>query len=515
MPVLENLYWQANSRFRLGIVLIIVAALGRACVFRPGTDYPGKHFNQGANAAWLGVSWVNEPHSSSELASLADNLAQRQIQQVFVYAAYLKPDGQFSSTHENAPDFISGLKAANPTLNIQAWIGLPLDSVVLSDAAVREKIVRFCVELVRTTGFDGIHLDPEPIPTDEESVLILLDELRAALGPTSTLSIATRWIWPIFPDVRWPLVGRVAWRASYYREVSQRVDQMAVMTYDSALPFAFLYRQWTRFQVIEISRAVEDTDVQLFFGVPTSEEETRTHRARAENMRSGLEGVIDGLNDAQSHSAMVAGVAIYPYWETDEAEWRTYEKLWLGEPEVTHVPLSTRTPEHLPSRVPAMVPTVLDNPTLTPISTSFSLLPAPTLTSERRICASVDFSSYQLVVGENDWDSLIGYRPPRSWVPGDGWKKEVGIYNTTSHYGLKGYRRRNQYLFTMEKEICRYGDGGRYGLSEIVDYLWFSLEGNQILIGSVLHWLTPEITERYQCRMEECITMTCYDNVWG
>ncbi len=321
-----------RSRFwlRLGVALIAVAAVSRACLCRPSTDYPGEHFKQNTNAAWLSVAWVNEPHGAQEFVALANDLERYRIRYVFAYTSYLKPDGEFNPTYNHAADFVSGLKAAAPTLNVQAWIGLPLQYVDLSDTVVREEIARLCIELVHTTGFDGIHLDPEPIPTDDESVLLLLDDVRAALGPAPTLSIATRRIWPLFPDVPWPLVGRWAWRAGYYREVSQRVDQVVAMTYDSAMPLAFLYRQWMRFQVIEIGRAVDGTDVQLFFGVPTSEEKTWTHWPRAENMRSGLDGVIAGLNDAEARPAAVVGVAIYPYWETDDAEWRTYEELWLG-----------------------------------------------------------------------------------------------------------------------------------------------------------------------------------------
>jgi len=319
--------------FWLGLVLITLVTVSRACIFRPGTDHPGSHFNQGANAAWLGVEWVNEAHSAQEIATLGSGLDRRQIRYIFVYTSYLRPDGQFNPTYGYMTDFVSRLKATNPALHIQAWIGLPLGYVDLSDTTGRGEIVQFCVDLVRTTGVDGIHLDAEPIPTDEEDVLALLDELRDALGSGPTLSIATRRIWPILPDVQWPLVGQVAWRASYYREVAQRVDQIAVMTYDSAMSWAFLYRQWTRFQVIEISRVVEGIDVQLFFGIPTSEEKSWTHWPRAENMSSGLEGIVDGLNDAEARPAAVTGVAIYPYWETDEAEWRVYEELWLDRSE--------------------------------------------------------------------------------------------------------------------------------------------------------------------------------------
>ncbi len=320
--------------FWLGLVLITMATVSRACVFHSATYYPGSHFNRGTNAAWLGVEWVNEPHSAQEITALADNLDRHQIRYVFVYTSYLKPDGRFNPTYGHMSNFVSQLKATNSALHVQAWIGLPLGYVTLNDATVRGEIVQFCVDLVRTMGIDGIHLDPEPIPTDEGNVLVLLSELRDALGSDSTLSIAARRIWPILPDVRWPLVGQVAWRASYYREIARRVDQIAVMTYDSAMPWAYLYRQWTRFQVVEISRAVSGTDVQLFFGIPTSEERTWTHWPWAENMESGLKGVIDGLNDLRSYPMVVAGVAIYPYWETDEDEWRVYEELWLGRSDI-------------------------------------------------------------------------------------------------------------------------------------------------------------------------------------
>jgi hypothetical protein len=59
-------------------------------------------------------------------------------------------------------------------------------------------------------------------------------------------------------------------------------------------------------------------------------EATRSHRPGAENVASGLLGLLDGLNDDAARPGAVTGVAVYPQWETDEAEWRTYRALWLG-----------------------------------------------------------------------------------------------------------------------------------------------------------------------------------------
>lgn len=323
------------------LILLGLVALGRGCFFRPATNFPGTYFNRGTNAAWLDVEWVKDPHQSDEIVALARDLRQREIRYVFVFVSYLKADGRFNSTYSYAAQFTHALKDAQPDLNVQAWIGLPLNQprlvggvyghVNLSDATTRQKIVTFCHDLILQGGFDGIHIDAEPVPNGDTNVLTLLDEVRRAIGPNSTLSIASRRIWPVFSDMPLPLTGLVVWRASYYREVAKRVDQIAVMTYDSAMPLPELYRQWTRFQVIEISRAIGGMSVDLLFGIPTSEEKTWSHWPNAENMRSGLQGVIDGLNDAKARPSAVTGVAIYPHWETDATEWATYESLWLGQ----------------------------------------------------------------------------------------------------------------------------------------------------------------------------------------
>lgn len=261
--------------------------------------------------------------------ALADDLRRREISVVYVYTSYLRSTGQFGPSYSFASASIQSLKVSYPELNVQAWLGLPLrggslDGYVDLDQATRHYVAEFCAELVRN-GFNGVHLDPEPIASGDTEVLALLDEARQALGPQATLSIATWRIWPLFPEVDWPLALQWRWSAAYYRDIARRVDQIAVMTYDSGLPSPYLYRLWQRGQMVNISRALEGIPVELFIGVPTSEEATRTHNPSAENMTSGLLGVRDGL-----HNSAITGVAIYPYWETDATEWATYEALWLG-----------------------------------------------------------------------------------------------------------------------------------------------------------------------------------------
>jgi hypothetical protein len=279
-----------------------------------------------------------DKHSPEETAALASGLKQRRIRYVFVYTTYLRKDGEFSETYTDAAAFVTALKHASPEIGVLAWIGLPLKTgeganayhVDLSSVQTRRKIVEFTGNLIREAGFDGVHLDPEPIRSGDQSVLALLEEMRNRLGPGVILSIAARRIWPVYPDAPWPLVGAIAWREDYYRDIARRVDQLVVMAYDSGLPLAWMYRKWLQFEVISASRAVEGIDVELLIGISTSEEKTTSHYPRAENMRDGLQGVIDGLNDKASRPDEVDGVAVYPAWETDSAEWAIYESLWLA-----------------------------------------------------------------------------------------------------------------------------------------------------------------------------------------
>lgn len=290
----------------------------RACVFRPGGDAPGPSFNRGTNAAWLNVEWVNQPHTDTEIDSLADSLVALQIRDVFAYASYLRTGNVFGEGAQHAAAYVARVKAHTPQLRIQAWIGLPLRSiggtVDLRDPATRDLIADFCRRLIRDAGFAGIHLDPEIVGSGDPDIITLLKAVRVAIGPAALLSVAVP----------------VGWSASYLREVAATVDQIAVMSYDSSLPIGVLYAQWLRFVTITTTAALRGWDGNLFIGLPTSEEWTPTHIPAGENIRAAFDGLILGLNDAEAAPGVLTGVAIYPFWETSADEWQVYRTRWLG-----------------------------------------------------------------------------------------------------------------------------------------------------------------------------------------
>lgn len=323
------------------VSLLVIVVMLRACFLRPGTDYPGSHFNRGHNAVWLGVEWNMESHSDTEITALAKDLQRRQIDTIFAYVSYLKPVGEFNPTYDHAREFVTAFKQAAPEIEIQAWLGVPVQVppgtpgasgyIDLADEAVQNKITEFGRLMVQDFGFDGVHLDAEPVLTGDLALLSVLEKMRAAIGPQARLSIAGREITPLLPEADLVVNRWFTWRGDYYREVAKRVDQIAVMAYDSHAPFGFWYEQWVRHQVINLTNSLHETSAEILIGIPTSEEHSSSHDPAIENMRTGLSGLLAGLNDLDTQSDKISGVAIYPYWETTDDEWQTYAELWLGQ----------------------------------------------------------------------------------------------------------------------------------------------------------------------------------------
>ena len=215
-----------------------------------------------------------------------------------------------------------------------AWVGIPLQNkrkigiqgwVDLSEKTERQKIVDFVVQLVREAGFDGVHLNVETVPNNDPDYLLLLEEVRSALGSEYFLSIAsTYWLPQSINDL--PGVNGYRWSSEYYKSVANPVDQIATMTYDSLMPHPALYRFWLREQVRGISASLADSEVELLIGVSVSGEQTTTHKPMAENLLSGLAGICAGSNSGQSG---VDGIAVYAAWEATQADWLNWDE-WLA-----------------------------------------------------------------------------------------------------------------------------------------------------------------------------------------
>jgi hypothetical protein len=122
------------------------------------------------------------------------------------------------------------------------------------------------------------------------------------------------------------------WDRDYYREVGRRVDQLVLMGYESAIPFANLYIKFVGWQTGQVLDALRDyPQCRVLVGLPTYSGERLTFHASAENVGSGLQGVIEGVRDLRRSGDMpsnFAGVALFAEWSTSPDEWSLYDRVW-------------------------------------------------------------------------------------------------------------------------------------------------------------------------------------------
>ncbi|HLZ23855.1 MAG TPA: glycosyl hydrolase family 18 protein [Ktedonobacterales bacterium] len=325
------------------VVVTLVAGIFYWRLTATVTSYPGAHFNRGQNAVWLEHEWAGEPHTGADYDTLAQRLQREQVSYVFAHVGPLASDGTIpASRAPNAADLAAALHARMPNLHILAWIGQveaaggypASESINLNLSMVRATIAQTAASFVRNLGFDGVHYDIEPILNNNPRFLDLLDATRAALPSGAILSIsAEKWA-PNAHIAEWLYANNKAgawWTSYYYAAVAAHVDQMVAMLYNTGMLTPQLYQltvQQETEHILEAARSAPHPP-QVLIGLPTYTGDTTWFHDRAENIQTGLAGVVAGLN-SNTDTDPFAGVAIYRYALTTDTDWSTYDSLWLG-----------------------------------------------------------------------------------------------------------------------------------------------------------------------------------------
>jgi spore germination protein YaaH len=329
-------------------MLVVALTLIAALIFTlwrlsaTATSYPPAHFNEGHNAVWLEHAWAGTPHTAAEYDQLATQLTQEQIGYVFVHVGPLASDGTIpTSLAPNARTFATQMHERLPGLRIMAWIGQleaasgqsSDQTINLENSTVREHIAQTAAHFVGL-GMNGVHYDIEPITNNNPRFLDLLDETRAVLPPGALLSVAAQKWAPNAHVADWAFhVGRADawWTSYYYTQVASHVDQLVVMAYNTAMPTAGLYELAIKQETQHILEAAEAAPhpPRVMIGLPSYTGNSTWFHDQAENVRSGLKGVADGLNSGSNISSF-DGVAIYRYGTTTDADWADYRALWLS-----------------------------------------------------------------------------------------------------------------------------------------------------------------------------------------
>jgi hypothetical protein len=332
---------------RVALALGVLAAAGAAYLaFSPAGDEAPHPFNQDRNGVWLEHRWLEREHSAAEMDALLSTLASHGIVYVFPHLIPFGTGGTLPAhSREEMRAFLASARRVAPQIKVLPWVGglrvgyrrQRPGTVTLSDLAQRQRMVAECRGLI-DEGFDGIHLNIEPVDDGNDDYLALLRALRTAVGPDHLLSLAA-----IRPGpVALPMAPNFFWTPEYYVRVGALADQIVVMAYDTALPTAPLYERYTAWASATVTSefVAHGLRTRVLLGVPTYHQTGLMHRAGVETPAHAIAGIVAGLRGLGGGGTF-EGVALYAEWTTDPADWAVYERLWRGK---AAVPPVTATP---------------------------------------------------------------------------------------------------------------------------------------------------------------------------
>jgi hypothetical protein len=327
----------SRARTALAGLFVLLLAGGATLAWlawSPAGDVGAHPFNQDRNAVWLEHRWLEKEHSPEEMRALLAGLARRGVAYVYPHLIPFNGAGRLPThSREQMRAFLAAAREAAPGIKVLPWVGglrvgyrrQRAGSVDLADLAQRQSMVAECRGLI-DEGFDGIHLNVEPVDDGNVEFLSLLRALRTAIGPDRVLSLSA-----IRPGpVRLPFAPNFLWTRDYYARIGEVADQIVVMAYDTALPTPSLYRRYLSYVAHSVTtRLAPSGRARVLVGIPTYDETGLMHRGEVETPENALAGLVAGLRGLGAGGTF-EGVALYAEWTTDDEEWATYERLWRG-----------------------------------------------------------------------------------------------------------------------------------------------------------------------------------------
>ncbi|MEV6974889.1 hypothetical protein [Kitasatospora sp. NPDC093806] len=336
--------WRGWSRWRRALAValtaltVLVVPLGSAALalrLQYVGDPSPEARTRGRDAVWLGHAWVDGRKGDADLAALAQRLAGTGVRDLYVHTGPLEHDGSLPpAVHPRARWFTEAAHRALPGIRVQSWLGDEVkpekDALDLEDAATRDRVTASARQVL-DLGFDGVHFDMEPIRPGSAGWLALLDQVRpVTAGRGTTLSVAAPQIDPLPYQHNLGIAltdhGKW-WDQAYFAETARRVDQIAMMVYDSSMPTEAFYGGYNAYQT-ELALEATPEDVDLLMGLPFYWEDKWGHWGDAETVTAGIRGIRLGLGryDLQRRNF---GVGLYVDFAATEQNWADYRRDWV------------------------------------------------------------------------------------------------------------------------------------------------------------------------------------------
>ncbi|MFF5423226.1 MULTISPECIES: hypothetical protein [unclassified Streptomyces] len=331
--------WRKGRWFVLGpLLVLLILPLSGALALR--VNYAGDvredARTRGKNAIWLGHAWVDGRRTDADLAAFAERIRGTGIRDLYVHAGPLDHDGTLrADRYPRARWLIDGVHRTMPGIRVQAWLGdiLATEGPVglrLEDPRSRAAVVGSTRQIL-DAGFDGVHFDLEPLHSDDAHYLSLLDDLggltRARKVP---LSVAAHQIDPL-PGAH-SVLGVVSggsekwWSQEFFGQVARRVDQIAVMSYDTWMPLEGMYGGYVA-QQTSLALEVTPESTDLLMGLPFFHEDDLGHHESAETVAAAVRGTRLGLGRTDPGRERF-GVALYVDFAAREEDWAAYRAGW-------------------------------------------------------------------------------------------------------------------------------------------------------------------------------------------
>ncbi|MEX2215841.1 MAG: glycosyl hydrolase family 18 protein [Phycisphaeraceae bacterium] len=310
-------------------------------LWSPGLDLRDGTHDLHTNGIWLQHGWLGHDDWFTEnnrdpakfrdvvrIDELALRLKAHHIRDVFPHLCPCSPQGRIAKWDEaQAALFLDRMEG----FRVLPWVGGVLNRQARpNDPAWRKTFCDSVRDLLeKHPRLAGVHINIEPLPSGDAGFLTLLEELKRAMPAGKVLSVAA---YP--PPTRWHPYPEVHWEEAYFRAVSQRVDQVVVMMYDTAIRHGKVYQSLMSAWTQEVLAWSADTPVLL--GVPVYDDaDSGYHHPEVENLEQALMGIHAGLRslceDASDHAlpANYQGIAIYSEWEMNENEWHLLRERFI------------------------------------------------------------------------------------------------------------------------------------------------------------------------------------------
>jgi hypothetical protein len=313
------------------IVVVLVAAVGLLLQHADSGPVAPRASSTGHDALWMGHAWVDGGRSPADLQRLAAHIRGSGIGDVYVFAGGLDRTGRLRpADYSGAGAFLRSFHSALPGVRVSAWLGGVTggDHIDLRDASTRGHILAAAAAVLHA-GFSGVHYDLEPVTSGDTGLLALLEATRG-LDP-HPLSLAVPKLEPL-SGLRIPagLIpgGPVFWSAGYLTQVARLVDQVAVMSYDTGMPFRSWYGGYVERETALALRAVP-RGTTLLMGLPAYYDHTLSHHLGAETVAAAIHGIRVAVTRAGGGRGGRFGVALFADYSATPQDWASYQQDWV------------------------------------------------------------------------------------------------------------------------------------------------------------------------------------------